>query len=108
MEYKYTEHCREISGFGGSYENACRTMVIEGMKYLEQNKGADPSFDQFKKVFGITTNENEDMKLLQKAMLNSIGGDCTGAMMQACTNHVLFAYKNGWDNYIKKMETPEL
>jgi hypothetical protein len=69
-------------------------MVAAGLKWLDENKGAKPSFDQFKHVYGITTNENDDMKKMQKAMYDAAGGECSGAMMQATTNQVLFDYKN--------------
>ena len=107
MEYKYLENRREISGFGGDYEKCCRDMVIAGMKHLDENHGSNPTFDQYKNIFGLTTNENEDMKKLQAAMLEVDDG-VSGAMMQASTNHVLYAYKNGWDKYQEKMlETEE-
>lgn len=106
MEYKYLEDRREISGFGGGYEEMCRNMVIAGMKHLDENHGSNPTMDQYTHIFGITTNENEDMKKLQSAM-NEVADGCTGAMMQASTGHVLFAYKNGWDKYQSAMEIKE-
>lgn len=102
--YQYTKECDEISGFGGDYENACRTMVITGMQWLDEHPGSNPTFDEFENVYGMTTNENDDMKTMQEAMNKSIGDEATGAMMQACTNHVLAARKLGWNEYIKKME----
>ena len=104
MEYKYLENRREISGFGGGYEDSCRKMVIAGMQWLDDNHGANPTFDQYKHIFGMTTNENEDMRKLQTHMNEVIDNEATGAMMQACTNHVLYAWKNGWDKYQKEME----
>lgn len=105
-KYKYTEDCTEISGFGGDYEKACRNMVIAGMEHLDKNHGSNPTFDQYENIFGLTTNENEDMKKLQNHMLEA-EPHCSGAMMQACTNHVLYAYKNGWDKYISQMSKKE-
>jgi len=105
-KYKYIKDSREISGFGGGYEKTCRNMVIAGIEWLDEHKGANPTFDQYKNIFGMTTNENKDMKSLQKAMLEE-GKDCSGAMMQASTNHVLFAWKNGWDKYMKEMTEKE-
>ncbi|HMW40274.1 MAG: hypothetical protein K1X68_10755 [Saprospiraceae bacterium] len=103
-KYKYTEKCREISGIGGGYEEACRKMVISGMEWLENHKNATPKFDQFKNIYGFTANENEDMQKMQSAMNEAINDGATGAMMQCCTNHVLFANKNGWEKYILEME----
>jgi len=103
-KYQYTDKCREISGFGGGYEEACRKMVITGMEWLDENKEANPTFQQFENVYGLTANENDDMLAMQNAMNAAIDNDASGAMMQASTNHVLFAHKNGWEKYISEME----
>lgn len=106
-KYQYTEKCREISGFGGGYETHCRNMVIAGMNWLDANPNADPKFDQYKNIYGLTTNENEDMEAMQKAMNEAVDNGASGASMQASTNHVLYAHKNGWDKYIQEMEKSE-
>lgn len=103
MNYEYTEKCREISGFGGDYETACRSMVIAGVKWLDENKEANPTFEQFPNVMGLTINENEDMQKMQNVMCG-VCNSCSGAMMQAATNHVLYVHKNGWEKYIEEME----
>ena len=103
-KYQYTENCGEISGFGGGYENACRKMVIAGMEWLDKHKEANPTFDQFVNVFGMTDNENDDMKAMQKHMNKAIDNEASGAMMQACTNHILHAKEVGWETYISEME----
>lgn len=103
-KYQYTEKCREVSGFGGGYEDACRKMVQTGMEWLDKHKEANPTFDQFKNVYGLTTNENDDMKDMQSAMNEAISNGASGAMMQVSTNHVLYANKNGWEKYISEME----
>jgi hypothetical protein len=106
-KYSYTKFCNEISGFGGGYENACRQMVIAGMEWLDDHPEADPKYSEFKNVFGLTTNENDDCKNLQKAMNEAIDNEASGAMMQACLSHILYARDKGWENYIKKMELPD-
>jgi hypothetical protein len=103
-KYQYTEKCIEVSGFGGGYEDACRKMVQTGMEWLDKHKEANPTFDQFKNVYGLTTNENDDMKDMQSAMNEAISNGASGAMMQVSTNHVLYAHKNGWEKYISEME----
>lgn len=103
-KYQYTEKCREVSGFGGGYEDACRKMVQTGMEWLDKHKEANPTFDQFKNVYGLTTNENDAMKDMQSAMNEAISNGASGAMMQVSTNHVLYAHKNGWEKYISEME----
>lgn len=93
---------REISGFGGGYEKACRDMVIKGIKFLDKNS-ANPIFSTYENIFGIIKEDNEDAKKLTNAML-AASSDCTGAMMQVCVNHVLYINKNGWDKYVEEMK----
>lgn len=106
-KYVYPEGLDVISGFGGSYETACQKMVVSGMEWLDANKEANPTFDQFKNIYGLTANENKDMELMQTHMNEAIDKGASGAMMQACTNHVLFASKNGWDKYIEEITKKE-
>ena len=58
-----------------------------------QTQKANPTFDQFKNVYGLTTNENDDMKDMQSTMNEAISNGASGAMMQVSTNHVLYAHK---------------
>lgn len=101
--YKYTENSREISGFGGNYERECKDMVIAGMKWFDENPSANPKFHEYKEITVIINPDNPDAESLEKAILK-VSPDCTGAMMQACIGHCLFAAKEGWDKYIEKME----
>lgn len=103
--YTYTPECREISGFGGGYELACRNMVIREMQWFDENPKANPEFHTYKNVYGIISEDNPEAKNLTDSMLEAAGGDCSGAMMQASVGHVMFAVKNGWTEYIKKMES---
>ncbi len=102
MKKEFTENMKEISGMGGGYEKACRKMVEAGLEWLDQNPNADLSWKEFKGIYGITTEESEDVKKLEKVMLEAAGG-CSGAMMQACLNHVLFVKNNGWEKYKEEM-----
>lgn len=101
-KYTYKNIEREISGFGGGYEKSCRNMVIAGMEWLDAHPEAKPTFKQYANVYGITAEENNDMEAMQAAMLR-VCDDCTGAMMQACTNHVLKAREVGWEEYTRLM-----
>jgi len=103
-KFKYTEKCREISGFGGGYEKGCRKMVIAGMKWFEANPDAKPIFKCFKDVYGIILDENDDARNLMNAMNKAVDDGCSGAMMQATVSHVRYAHQFGWDNYICEME----
>lgn len=101
-KYKYTSDMREISGFGNGYEQACRKMVIAGLEWLDKNKSSDPQATENPQIFGMTFDENKDMQALQDAMLEAVN-DCSGAMMHACTNHVMYIKKNGWERYVSEM-----
>ena len=102
-KYEYTDEMKEISGFGGGYEATCRAMVVAGMKWFDANPKAKPEWGEYKNIYGVTTNENDDAKAMQKAMLDAANGDCTGAMMQACMGHARFARKNGWGKYCDEL-----
>jgi len=95
---------REISGFGGGYEQTCRDMVLAGVEWLEKNPNVDPKFKGYKNVFGLILKDNVDAKKLSKVVVGASGGDCTGAMHQAAISHILFIKKNGWKKYVKEME----
>jgi hypothetical protein len=81
-------------------------MVIAGLEWCDEHPNADLNYKQFKNVTGLTFDESDDMKLMQEAMLTVIGHDCTGAMMQAAMNHVMFIRKNGWAKYVEEMSRP--
>lgn len=103
-KYSYTDKCDEISGFGGSYEEGCRKMVIAGLEWFDQHENADPKFQSFENVFGLILEKNEDAKKLTEHMNAACGNEATGAMMQACLNHVRYVKQHGCDKYIEQME----
>ena len=103
-EYEFTKDMDEISGFGGSYEDACRNMVIAGVEWLDENPDADPQYRGYKGIYGVIKEENEAAKAMTKVMIAASGDDCTGAMHQATVSHVLFIKSHSWEEYVKKME----
>lgn len=106
MDYVYTDKCQGISGMGGDYEEACRTMVIAGMKHMEANPMSEPDISTYKNLYGIIKENNDDAKALSKAVSDACE-DCTGAMHQAAMSHVIYAHTSGWDKYITEMEKTE-
>lgn len=111
-KYKWTEDMGEISGFGGSYEQACRAMVLRGADWLEDNKKEDLKFSGLKGVFGIITPESDEAKELEKYMtdLSNEGIEdegLTGAMVHASINHVMYIARNGWDKYSQELRDRE-
>ena len=99
-KYAYTDKCDEISGFGGTYEEGCRKMVIAGLEWYDEHPNAMPKFHGWKGVFGLIIEDNSEAEALTKHMNDSINGEATGAMMQACLGHVNYARQHGWDKYI--------
>lgn len=102
-KFEWTSEMREISGFGGGYETACRAMVSAGVQWLADNPKADPKFHGYKNITGILMEDNEDAKALSAAVSDGSGGDCTGAMHQFAVIHAMHAHKIGWPAYVKMM-----
>lgn len=107
-KYQYTDKCNEISGFGNSYEEGCRKMVIAGVEWFDKNKESNPKFHVYKDCFGLIIEDNEEAKNLTKHMNDAVNGEATGAMIQACVEHVRYAHQHGWDKYIESMEKRKL
>jgi len=105
MDFKYTEKCNEISGFGGDYEETCRKMVIAGMEWFEANPKATPVFTEWKGMYGSLEEKNKDAKILTKAMSKASKNKHSGAMMHATVQHCRYANHWGWETYIQVMET---
>jgi hypothetical protein len=59
---QFTDDMREISGFGGGYEQQCRAMVLAGLDWLDAHPDADPKFHGYSGVYGIATEDNDDAK----------------------------------------------
>lgn len=97
-KYSWRDGMGEISGFGGGYEEACRTMLRAGLRWLDAHQDADPKFSGYVGVFGIVDESNEDAKALSKAVMDAVP-DCSGAMHHGVVKACLYVRKNGWDAY---------
>lgn len=97
-KYVFTDDMAEISGFGGSYEKACRDMIVAGLEWFDEHPTAEPKFHGFKDVYGIMAEDNEDAKALSEAV-TAVSDDVTGAMHQASIQHIMYIRKNGWEKY---------
>lgn len=106
-KYSYPENARELSGFGGGYEESCRKMVVAGMEWIDAHPNCDLSYKEFEGIYGMTTDESDDMKEMQTQMNIVINNAASGAMMQCCSGHIMFAHKNGWDKYMEEMTSEE-
>ena|ERR1035437_10882903 len=102
-KYQFSKEMNEISGFGGGYEKACRNMVVAGLEWLDEHPNADISYKEYKNIYGLTAEETDDCKEMEKAML-TVNDGCSGAQMQACKGHITYIKKNGWDKYIEEMK----
>lgn len=107
MAREWKESMGEISGFGGGYEAACRSMVLAGIAWIDANPEADPQFHGFRGIYGVIQEDNADAEALTKAIIDASGGDATGAMHQASVSHVLAYKRLGWDEYVRQLETRE-
>jgi hypothetical protein len=98
----FTNDMRQISGFGGGYEIACRQMVLAGLRWLDEHPNTDPQFRGYKNIVGVVSEENADAESLSTAVLSACDG-CSGAMHDAAINHVLWIKAHGWDEYVAEM-----
>lgn len=101
--YQFTNKMAEISGFGGKYENYCRKMVIAGINWCNEHPKANLSHKEYKHIYGLTTAESPDTKLMQEVIFKAVDNKQTNFMEQATLGHIMFIYKNGWDKYVKEM-----
>jgi hypothetical protein len=102
-KYQYTKKCREISGFGGVYEECCKKMVIAGMQWIDDHPDANPQYGNTHRLHK-STYPNKDMADMQDAMNAAVDYQCTAAQMHSTTIHVQYARTHGWKQYIKHME----
>jgi len=101
-KYIFVEGMREISGFGGGYEEACRKMLVAGLEWLDAHPKAAPKFHGYKGIYGTVHEDNDDAKALSAAVVNAVEG-CSGAMHQAVICACLWIRKNGWEKYVTEM-----
>lgn len=98
FKYPWTPDMGEISGFGGSYEDACRKMVWAGLAWLELKPGADLKASTYRNIYGIL--KPDDAKELSEAICAACP-DCSGAMHQATMSICLYVAKRGWAAFVE-------
>jgi hypothetical protein len=104
--YQFTPDMREISGFGGGYEQLCRDMLAAGLSWLDEHPSADPQFHGYPGITGIVCEDNDDARALTAAIVAPTDGDCTGAMHHAVVRAAMWIKANGWDAYVAAMTHP--
>ena len=98
----------EISGFGGGYEQACRDMVVAGVKWLREHPYANLRARKVEDVYPDIWGGSKDFNEFQNALAAACKEGASGAMVCATTKHALFIYRNGWEKYCENMrKTPE-
>lgn len=101
-KYEWHSEMGEISGFGGTYEQACRTMLFAGLAWLDAHSDSRPVFFAHNRIFGVVDEGNDDAKALSKVVGEAAPG-CTGAMHHAVISALMFIKKNGWHAYASAM-----
>lgn len=92
--WHFDEGMREISGFGGGYEAACRAMLLAGGIWADAHHKEALAI---KSAFAVP-------KQLDKVMCDAAEpGGATGAMFNACLSHILFVLKHSWEEWVEKM-----
>lgn len=108
--FRHTPEMGEISGFGGSYEEACQDMLEAGVKWLEANKDKKKDLEgrTIKNVYGIFEVTSDAAKTMEKAVMESDGGKgATGAMHHAVMSRLFYIAANGWDKYVEELISHE-
>ena len=101
--YEFTKDMSEISGFGGSYEQACRNMLKAGLAWCDAHPNSSPKMTKCRGVFGIVCAENKDAAKLEKCVIAAAGKAPTGAMVHAVVENIAYVKRNGWDEFVTKM-----
>ena len=98
----------EISGFGGSYEQACRDMAKAGALWLREHpdelakwrKASHEYRDRTGKTYTPPHIYPPSYKEFENAIV-AVCDDCTGAMFGASQGHAIAIFERGWDEYVK-------
>ena len=101
---KWTDDMGEVSGMGGTYEQACRWGVMRGADFMLDN------FEQFDPDVALTADgtwASAAYDLLSTEISESISG-LSGAMHGAIMGHCRFICREGWDTYCKAMRGRKL
>lgn len=97
---------QQISGFGGEYEETCRRMLINGLRWLNSHQDEpDPQYHTYENVYGICVDDNNSAKELNEA-ITAGEEDVTGAMHQAVVSH-LFGICRQYEEWYKHMSKPQ-
>ncbi|KKM61294.1 hypothetical protein LCGC14_1533190 [marine sediment metagenome] len=102
MERAWTDDMGEISGFGGSYEESCRAMVLAGIEWLEEHPDASVRFQEIDVISAETDEAKQFLDCLVETA-ESLGAGPAGAMVNFTTYRAMTAHKFGWEAYQGRM-----
>ena len=92
QRWHFDEGMREISGFGGGYEQACRVLLLVGGEWADQHVA------QAKAI----TSQFRVPKEMEAAMLAACP-DCSGAMFGVCLSHIVWVMNHTWGEWVERM-----
>ena len=95
----------DISGMGGSYEDCCQKMLLNGIRYLKEH----PEFDfkvyhSYKGIYGVMEGEGQSAKDLDAALTVGVGGGTTGAQHQAVISHLAHIHTHSYDQWLEELK----
>ena len=93
----------DISGFGGSYEWGCQTMLAAGENWLVAHPDFDFScYKGFQNVYGVLIPDKESAGIeLDRAIIDAVKEQgATGAMHQAVVGHLFLIHRDGRDAWL--------
>lgn len=93
----------DVSGFGGSYENACQQMLWAGVDWLDKNPGPI-TFEEIENVTGIIFTKDR-AKELEFYIVDAVKGERpSGAMVHCVMGHLRFISKNSLSKWLDEFK----
>jgi hypothetical protein len=93
--WHFDEGMREISGFGGGYEAACRSMLLAGGTWAD----AHPEVE-----LALFTRVRDFPAELEAVMIAAAEpGGATGAMYGTVGSHIVHIFRMGWKAWVDQM-----
>lgn len=101
--YEFTNKMRNVSGKGEPYETTCRKMIKAGLEYRDKHPKAIQKIDNYNDLKEFYEATDSDITGLRKA-INGVQGEITAPMVIAVLDHLQYADRHGWDDFVGMME----
>jgi len=95
----------DVSGMGGSYENACQMMLWRGVEYLENQTPewlSELKLKEYKDIHGIITAKTAQAKALIDHIVKDVNP--SGAQVQCIIGHLCFIAGRGVAEWLGEFE----